>query len=216
MGSRIPERFILDASRAMVAPSATSHFTPVRELQTAIRYDNSERTWRVCSYRRINEDPVSVSHWMGHASVVITLQVYAHFMPDNGERGRTAVDSWLTAGRPAAAVDLRTVEPPGFTEVAALALPEGPAKLYVTGARYGGVWAVGVQLDEEGALLGELRTEASDDGDRALAAALAWVEGYSGRSGLSVVQAENLNAEFPAEVRPFQARGRFVLAPCEP
>jgi hypothetical protein len=23
------------------------------------------------------------------------LRIYAHFMPDNGKRGRTAVDAWL-------------------------------------------------------------------------------------------------------------------------
>lgn len=41
------------------------------------------------------EDPISVSHWMGHASPDITLRIYAHFMPDRGNRGRTAVDRWL-------------------------------------------------------------------------------------------------------------------------
>jgi len=43
------------------------------------------------------EDPVSLSHWMGHASPEITLRIYAHFLPDNGTRGRTAVDAWLGA-----------------------------------------------------------------------------------------------------------------------
>lgn len=41
------------------------------------------------------EDPVSVSHWMGHSSPTITLAIYAHFMPDRGQRGRTAMDAWL-------------------------------------------------------------------------------------------------------------------------
>ena len=44
------------------------------------------------------EDVVSVSHWLGHASPETTLRIYAHFMPDNGRRGRTAVDAWLEAG----------------------------------------------------------------------------------------------------------------------
>jgi integrase len=43
------------------------------------------------------EDVVSLSHWMGHASPDITFKTYAHFMPDNGRRGRTAVDEWLAA-----------------------------------------------------------------------------------------------------------------------
>ncbi|WP_405909614.1 site-specific integrase [Streptomyces sp. NBC_00828] len=41
------------------------------------------------------EDVISVSHWMGHASPDITLKIYAHFMPDRGMRGRTAIDRWL-------------------------------------------------------------------------------------------------------------------------
>ncbi|KIQ67362.1 hypothetical protein TR51_06370 [Kitasatospora griseola] len=41
------------------------------------------------------EDPVSVSHWMGHASIDITLKTYAHFMPEKVSRGRTAIDEWL-------------------------------------------------------------------------------------------------------------------------
>jgi integrase len=41
------------------------------------------------------EDIVSLSHWMGHASPEITLRIYAHFMPDDGLRGRSAVDDWL-------------------------------------------------------------------------------------------------------------------------
>ncbi|MFE2530329.1 hypothetical protein [Streptomyces sp. NPDC059371] len=45
----------------------------------------------------VGEDVVSVSHRLGHASVTITLETYAHFMPDNGMRGRTAVEAWLGA-----------------------------------------------------------------------------------------------------------------------
>lgn len=43
------------------------------------------------------EDPVSLSHWMGHSSPKITFETYAHFMPDKGQRGRSAVDAWLSA-----------------------------------------------------------------------------------------------------------------------
>lgn len=43
------------------------------------------------------EDVVSLSHWMGHSSPQITLDTYAHFMPDQGRRGRSAVDEWLAA-----------------------------------------------------------------------------------------------------------------------
>lgn len=43
------------------------------------------------------EDVVSLSHWMGHSSPEITFRIYAHFMPDRGQRGRTAIDAWLSA-----------------------------------------------------------------------------------------------------------------------
>ena len=43
------------------------------------------------------EDVVSLSHWMGHSSPQITLDTYAHFMPDQGRRGRSAVDAWLAS-----------------------------------------------------------------------------------------------------------------------
>lgn len=162
------------------------------------------------------EDPVAVSHWLGHASVAITLQVYAHFMPDNGRRGRTAVDSWLESAAPVrpAGRDLRAVEPLEFATVTKLTLPEDatrPVELRLSCARYGGVWAVGAQHGADGPLLGEIRTVASEDPGRALAAGLAWVEEYCDRSGLAVAEAEDLSGEFPAEVRRFQALGRVAL-----
>lgn len=163
------------------------------------------------------EDPVSVSHWLGHASVAITLSVYAHFLPDNGLRGRKAVDSWLESGAPqeTAVADLRAVDALGFTTHEKLTLPDaesaGRMELFLSAARYGGVWAVGAQLDRAGALVGEIRTEVSGDGPSALAAGLAWVEEYCGRRGLSVAEVEDLSGEFPAEARPFQALGRCLL-----
>ncbi|WP_439947268.1 tyrosine-type recombinase/integrase [Streptomyces sp. BBFR109] len=164
------------------------------------------------------EDPVSVSQWMGHASVTITLETYAHFLPDNGMRGRTAVDAWLDLGAPKvpAVVDLRAAEPLGYTEAVPLALPaaQGEAldELVLTGARYGGAWAVGAQSSAGGPLLGEIRTE-TGSADAALAAGLAWVEAYCERAGLTVAQALNLNGEFPETARPYQALGRLRLAP---
>ena len=41
------------------------------------------------------ESIVSVSQWLGHSSPSITLQHYAHFMPDAGRRGRDVMDSWF-------------------------------------------------------------------------------------------------------------------------
>jgi integrase len=167
------------------------------------------------------EDIISVSHWLGHASPDITFKIYAHFMPDHGMRGRTAMDNWLTADAPTT-TDLRAVEPVAFTEADALALTgdlvQGPTELMVSGARFGGAWVVGVQLAGAGArsaLLGEIRTEATSDPDRALAAALLWVSRYCEGRELAVVQAENLNGQFPQEVRPYQALARFVVVPAE-
>jgi integrase len=164
------------------------------------------------------EDPVSLSHWMGHASPSITLQIYTHFMPDNGRRGRSAVDAWLAVG-PAAApapADLGTVEPLGWTEAAPFALSENPpAELFLQGARFGGAWAVGAALERDGVLVGEIRTGPGDDPDRALASGLAWLRECCDLEGLAVAGAENLNAEFPDEARPYQTLGRFQIVPAK-
>lgn len=167
-----------------------------------------------------SEDVISVSHWMGHASPDITLRIYAHFMPDRGLRGRTAVDAWLETGaKPrAAAVDLWAVDPYGWRENVPLALTAEqvgePTELYVQGARYGGgPWTVGTTLDAAGGVLGEIRTEAGDDADRALASALAWLKGYAELQSLAVRRAENLNDQVAEPLRSYQALGRFLLVP---
>ncbi|WP_308217253.1 tyrosine-type recombinase/integrase [Streptantibioticus silvisoli] len=41
------------------------------------------------------ESIVSLSTWLGHSSPNITLDHYAHFMPEAGKRGLAAMDSWL-------------------------------------------------------------------------------------------------------------------------
>ncbi|MFD7996898.1 tyrosine-type recombinase/integrase [Streptomyces mexicanus] len=170
------------------------------------------------------EDIISVSHWMGHASPDITFKIYAHFLPDRGMRGRTAVDAWLEAGaaalRPPAA-DLWTVDPLAFTESAQLKLPAEQGKdqaveVYVRAARYvQGPWTVGAMLDASGAVAGEIRTEPGDDPDRALASALAWVKEYAAAQGLALTRAENLNGQIAEPLRPYQALGRFLLVPRE-
>jgi integrase len=43
------------------------------------------------------ETPVTLSKWMGHSTPTITLERYAHFMPDAGRRGLAAMDAWFEA-----------------------------------------------------------------------------------------------------------------------
>jgi hypothetical protein len=43
--------------------------------------------------RRGGEDIVTLSHWLGHESPNITFEHYAHFMPQSGAKGLTAVDA---------------------------------------------------------------------------------------------------------------------------
>lgn len=38
-----------------------------------------------------------VSNWLGHADASITLQLYAHMMPEADGRGRAAMDAWFKA-----------------------------------------------------------------------------------------------------------------------
>ncbi|MGW3957952.1 integrase [Streptomyces sp. NPDC004752] len=41
------------------------------------------------------ESVVTLARWLGRSSPSITLDYYAHFMPEAGRRGRTAIDGLL-------------------------------------------------------------------------------------------------------------------------
>ncbi|MFJ1532810.1 tyrosine-type recombinase/integrase [Streptomyces mirabilis] len=41
------------------------------------------------------EPVVTLARWFGHASPAITLGYYAHFMPEAGNKGRTAIDGLI-------------------------------------------------------------------------------------------------------------------------
>ncbi len=43
------------------------------------------------------ESVVTLARWLGHSSPTITLDHYAHFMPESGGKGRKAIDGWLNA-----------------------------------------------------------------------------------------------------------------------
>ncbi|MFE9933454.1 tyrosine-type recombinase/integrase [Streptomyces sp. NPDC005533] len=44
---------------------------------------------------KAGESVVTLARWLGHSSPTITLDHYAHFMPEAGGRGRTAFDALL-------------------------------------------------------------------------------------------------------------------------
>lgn len=41
------------------------------------------------------ESVVTLARWLGHSSPAITLGYYAHFTPEAGRKGRTAIDGLL-------------------------------------------------------------------------------------------------------------------------
>ncbi|WUP39870.1 integrase [Streptomyces europaeiscabiei] len=41
------------------------------------------------------ESVVTVARWLGYSSPAITLGYYAHFRPEAGSKGRTAIDGLL-------------------------------------------------------------------------------------------------------------------------
>ncbi|BCL26722.1 tyrosine-type recombinase/integrase [Streptomyces aurantiacus] len=47
------------------------------------------------------ESVVTLARWLGHSSPTITLDYYAHFVPEAGGKGRGAIDALL--GQPALA-----------------------------------------------------------------------------------------------------------------
>nr|WP_258193292.1 tyrosine-type recombinase/integrase [Streptomyces sp. MA5143a] len=42
------------------------------------------------------ESVVTLARWLGHSSPTITLDCYAHFMPEAGGKGRSAIDALLS------------------------------------------------------------------------------------------------------------------------
>ncbi|MFE2430688.1 integrase [Streptomyces sp. NPDC059373] len=46
------------------------------------------------------ESIVSLSEWLGHSSPNITLDHYAHFMPQAGQQGLSAMDTWFAPDQP--------------------------------------------------------------------------------------------------------------------
>lgn len=44
------------------------------------------------------ESVVALARWLGHSSPTITLDHYAHFMPEAGNRGRGAIDALFGGG----------------------------------------------------------------------------------------------------------------------
>lgn len=45
------------------------------------------------------ESVVTPARWLGHSSPAVTLGYYAHFMPEAGSEGRTAIGGLLGTGR---------------------------------------------------------------------------------------------------------------------
>jgi integrase len=80
------------AAAGLIAPRSEEGWEPSREKMHH-RFRHTYASVQLAA----GEDVVSVSHWMGHASPEVTLKIYAHFMPDRGHRGRSAVDAWLGA-----------------------------------------------------------------------------------------------------------------------
>jgi integrase len=50
------------------------------------------------------ESVVTLARWLGHSSPTITLDYYAHFMPEAGDKGRGAIDALLGQSAAATAV----------------------------------------------------------------------------------------------------------------
>ena len=81
-------------SKEVVGSSRTRTF-PVFEASREDMYHVCRHTFASVQLEA-GESIVSVSQWLGHSSPSVTLQHYAHFMPDAGKRGRDAMDSWFS------------------------------------------------------------------------------------------------------------------------
>ncbi|MCC9306443.1 tyrosine-type recombinase/integrase [Kitasatospora sp. RB6PN24] len=151
------------------------------------------------------ESIVALSQWLGHDDPGFTLRRYTHFMPDDGRRGRSAIDAWLGLG--AGLLPYEVLEPLGTQErllVGELGL------LYLVAVPKGAEWTVSLVRGPGQRPLGQILVSRGT-ADRVLETAGAWLRANGPALGGQVVEVKNMS-EPPSAKRVAAALGRVVLA----
>ncbi|MFE5582493.1 tyrosine-type recombinase/integrase [Kitasatospora sp. NPDC056531] len=151
------------------------------------------------------ESIVALSQWLGHDDPGFTLRRYTHFMPEDGRRGRSAVDAWLGLGPAASAPPFEVLEPlNGSERVVAGDL----AMLYLVAVPAGQDWTVSLLRGPGERPLGKILVRRGT-AEQVLASAASWLRGNVSALGGQVVEVKNM--DIPSQ-RGGAALGRVVLA----
>nr|BEK68787.1 hypothetical protein KPHV_60140 [Kitasatospora purpeofusca] len=148
------------------------------------------------------ESPVALSRWLGHDDPGFTLRRYTHFMPEDGRRGRTAMDAWLGLGP--AAVPHEVLQPLGVQQLMAAG---ELAVLYLVAVPQGDAWTVSLLRGPRERPLAQILVKRGQ-ADHVLATAAAWLRGNAATLGGRVVEVENVEVAHPGGA----ALSRVVLA----
>jgi integrase len=152
------------------------------------------------------ESPVALSQWLGHDDPGFTLRRYTHFMPDDGRRGRSAVDAWLGLG--SGLLPFEVLEPLGVQE---RLLAGDVGLLYLVAVPKGSEWTVSlVRGSGEGRLAQILVTRGT--ADQVLATAGSWLRSNAAALGGQVVEVKNMTEAFLPAQRGSATLARVVLA----
>lgn len=151
------------------------------------------------------ESIVALSQWLGHDDPGFTLRRYTHFMPEDGRRGRSAVDAWLGID-PASGLPFEVLVPLDSQQ----RLQAGElAMLYLAAVPTGREWTVSLLRTPDEAPLGQILVRRGQ-ADHALSTAAVWLRGNAAALGGQVVEVKNMNV--PAEHHGGRALSRVVLA----
>lgn len=148
------------------------------------------------------ESPVALSKWLGHDDPGFTLRRYTHFMPEDGRRGRTAMDTWLGLGP--TLVPFEVLQPlDGWQPVAAGEL----AVLYLVAVPREGRWTVSLLRRPRERPLAQILVKQGKP-THVVATAASWLRDNSAALGGRVVEVENVEGAHPGGV----VLSRVVLA----
>jgi integrase len=134
------------------------------------------------------ESIVALSQWLGHDDPGFTLRRYTHFMPEDGRRGRSAVDAWLGID-PTNGLPFEVLEP---LDGQHRLVPGELALLYLTAVPKGQEWTVSLLRRPGDRPLGQILVSRGT-ADRVLATGASWLRANTAALGGQVVEVKNVD-----------------------
>lgn len=194
------------AHAGLIAPwdsSRASHHRGGWEAARELGFHITRHTYASVQLQA-GESIVALSQWLGHDDPGFTLRRYTHFMPEDGRRGRSAVDAWL--GDPVASgLPYEVLEPiDGQQRV----MDGELAMLYLVAVPTGQEWTVSLLRRPTERPLGQILVRRGR-AEHVLSTAAVWLRGSTSALGGQVVEVKNMNV--PSD-HGGRALSRVVLA----